>query len=250
VAQEIERLRARKVPGPIPHGNVQSSDARLTADAIQPERERPSVLIVGENASTRAGIRLALEPTVNCYEARTTAEAIAVAAVTFPTVCIVSAEGENEMRVVSELAAVVPYAQIIVLASTVGEEQLLAAVRAGAVGYLSANVDPLRLPYVVRGVMSGEAAIPRVLVTRLVNELRDRRQRRLLLLESTRSVDLTGREWQVLEQLRRNASTKEIAQTLSISEVTVRRHIGTLLNKLGVSDRKAAIALVEDWTFV
>jgi two-component system nitrate/nitrite response regulator NarL len=208
------------------------------------------VLVVGENASTRAGVRLALEPGVDCYEARTLAEAASVAAVTFPTVCLVSAEGKNEMEIVSELSALVPYAQIIVLTSEVREEQLLAAVRAGAVGYLSDDVDPLRLPFVVRGVMRGEAAIPRVLVTRLVNELRDRRQRRLLLLESRKAVDLTAREWEVLELLRRKASTKEIAHALSISDVTVRRHIGTLLNKLGVDDRKAAIALVENWTFV
>jgi DNA-binding NarL/FixJ family response regulator len=217
---------------------------------MRPERERPSVLVVGENAAARAGVRLALEPTVDCYEARTTSEAAAVAKVVFPTVCLVSAEGENELRIVSELAAIAPYAQIVVLTSEVGEAQLLAAVRAGAVGYLSDDVDPVRLPYVVRGVMRGEAAIPRVLVTRLVNELRDRRQRRLLLLESRRAVDLTAREWEVLEQLRRRASTKEIARSLSISEVTVRRHIGTLLNKLGVDNRKAAVALVEDWTFV
>jgi DNA-binding NarL/FixJ family response regulator len=177
-------------------------------------------------------------------------EAAAVAKVVFPTVCLVSAEGENELRIVSELAAIAPYAQIVVLTSEVGEAQLLAAVRAGAVGYLSDDVDPVRLPFVVRGVMRGEAAIPRVLVTRLVNELRDRRQRRLLLLESRRAVDLTAREWEVLEQLRRRASTKEIARSLSISEVTVRRHIGTLLNKLGVDNRKEAVALVEDWTFV
>jgi DNA-binding NarL/FixJ family response regulator len=223
----------------------------VTVQAVQPpQRERPCVLVVGENASTRAGVRLALEPTADCYEARTMVEASAVAAVTFPTVCMVSAEGKNAMEIVSELAAIVPYAQIVVLTSEVREDQLMAAVRAGAVGYLSDDVDPGRLPFVVRGVMRGEAAIPRVLVTRLVNELRDRRQRRLLLLASRRAVDLTAREWEVLEQLRRHASTKEIAHTLSISEVTVRRHIGTLLNKLGVSDRKAAVALVKDWTFV
>jgi DNA-binding NarL/FixJ family response regulator len=222
----------------------------VTAAAIRLVRERPSVLIIGENASTRAGVRLALEPTTDCYEARTIAEAASVASATFPIVCLVSAEGKNEAELVSELSAIVPYAQIVVLTSEVREDQLLAAVRAGAVGYLSDDVDPVRLPFVVRGVMRGEAAIPRVLVTRLVNELRDRRHRRLLLLESRKSVDLTAREWEVLEQLRRRASTKDIARTLSISEVTVRRHIGTLLNKLGVEDRKAAIALVEDWTFV
>ena len=221
-----------------------------TQAAKTPQRERPCVLVVGENASTRAGVRLALEPSVDCYEARTMVEAAAVAAVVFPTVCLVSAEGKNEMEIVAELSEIAPYAQIVVLTSEVREDQLLAAVRAGAVGYLSDSVDPVRLPFVIRGVMRGEAAIPRVLVTRLVNELRDRRQRRLLLLESRKAVDLTAREWEVLEQLRRHATTKEIALSLSISEVTVRRHIGTLLNKLGVRDRKAAIALVEDWTFV
>src|SRR5205823_224953 len=117
-------------------------------------------------------------------------------------------------------------------------------VQAGAIGYLSDDTDPDRLPYVVRGVMRGEAAIPRVLVSSLVDELRERRRRRAVLLKSRESVELTTREWEVLEELRRRASTKEIAETLSISEVTVRRHIGTLLHKLGVSDRKAAIALV------
>jgi two-component system nitrate/nitrite response regulator NarL len=222
----------------------------MTAQAVPPPLDRPSVLVVAESAATRAGVRLALESTVDCYEARTPAEAAVVAAATFPTVCLVSADGKNEMQVVSELSAIVPYAQIVVLADEIREEQLLAAVRAGAVGYLSADVDPLRLPYVVRGVMRGEAAIPRVLVTRLVNELRERRQRRLLLLESRRAVDLTGREWEVLEQLRQGSSTKQIARVLAISEVTVRRHIGTLLNKLGVEDRQAAIALVQDWSFV
>jgi DNA-binding NarL/FixJ family response regulator len=83
-----------------------------------------------------------------------------------------------------------------------------------------------------------------------VGELRERRQRRVILLESRDAIDLTEREWEVLEELRRRATTKEIANTLSISEVTVRRHIGTLVHKLGVSDRKAAVALVDNWSFV
>jgi two-component system nitrate/nitrite response regulator NarL len=118
------------------------------------------------------------------------------------------------------------------------------------VGYLSEHLDPDRLPYVVRGVMRGEAAIPRVLVTKLVDELRERRRRRQVLLESRQAVSLTTREWEVLELLRQQATTKQIAKRLSISEVTVRRHIGTLLHKLEVRSRQEAVALVEDWDFV
>jgi DNA-binding NarL/FixJ family response regulator len=88
------------------------------------------------------------------------------------------------------------------------------------------------------------------MVARLVSELRERGKRRLLLLESRKAVELTEREWQVLEQLRRGAATREIAAKLAISEITVRRHVGALLKKLGVLDRKAAVALVDDWTFV
>jgi two-component system nitrate/nitrite response regulator NarL len=219
----------------------------VTAAPTLDPRDRPSVLVVGENASTRAGVRQALEPTSDIYEARTSAEAAKIAADAFPAVCLVAADANGEMRLVSEVSAAVPYAHIIVLAARVQEEQLLAAVRAGAVGYLSADVDPARLPFVVRGVMRGEAAIPRVLVARLVAELRERGKRRLLLLESRHAVDLTAREWEVLEQLGSRATTKEIAASLSISEVTVRRHVGALLKKLGVRDRSAAIELVDSW---
>jgi DNA-binding NarL/FixJ family response regulator len=175
---------------------------------------------------------------------------VALASVTHPTVCLVAAHGEDEMDVVSELSAALPYTHIIVLTPEVREDELLAAVRAGAVGYLSEQLDPGRLPHVVRGVIRGEAAIPRVLVTRLVDELRERRKRRQLLLKSRDAIDLTSREWEVLELLRQGGTTKVIAENLSISEVTVRRHIGTLLHKLDVQDRRAAIALVADWAFV
>jgi two-component system nitrate/nitrite response regulator NarL len=208
------------------------------------------VLILGANAATRAGIRFALEPSVDCYEARTPAEAVAVAVGARPTVVLVAADGNEEMSIVSQLSSALPYAHIVVLTHEPRDDQLLAAVRAGAVGYLSEHLDPDRLPFVVRGVMRGEAAIPRVLVARLVDELRERRKRRQVLLKSREAVDLTSREWEVLELLRQGGTTKELSASLGISEVTVRRHIGTLLRKLGVDNRQAAIALVENWTFV
>jgi DNA-binding NarL/FixJ family response regulator len=222
----------------------------MTAQASGSVTVRPCVLIVGANAATRAGIRLALEPAVDTYEAKTPAEALTMSLVSYPTVILVSADGNDGMSAVSHLSASFPFSHIVVLTPEVREDQLLSAVRAGAVGYLSENLDPGRLPHVVRGVMRGEAAIPRVLVTKLVDELRERRRRRQVLLESRDAVPLTTREWEVLELLRQRATTKQIAKRLSISEVTVRRHIGTLLHKLDVDSRQAAIQLVEDWDFV
>jgi DNA-binding NarL/FixJ family response regulator len=222
----------------------------MTAQAAPPVHLRPGVLIVGANAATRAGIRLALEPSVDTYEAQSPADALTIAMVAYPTVILVSTEGTDGMSSVSGLSASFPFSHIVVLTPEVNEDQLLNAVRAGAVGYLSENLDPDRLPHVVRGVIRGEAAIPRALVTKLVDELRERRRRRQVLLESRDAVSLTTREWEVLELLRQRATTKQIAKRLSISEVTVRRHIGTLLHKLDVDSRQAAVDLVEDWNFV
>src|SRR5881398_1000429 len=163
----------------------------MTAQATPPVAVRPAVLIVGANAATRAGIRLALEPSVDTYEAKSAVEALTIAMVSYPTVILVSSDGSDGMGVVSRLSASFPFSHIVVLTPEVRDDQLLSAVRAGAVGYLSENLDPDRLPHVVRGVMRGEAAIPRVLVSRLVDELRERRKRRQLLLESRDAVSLT-----------------------------------------------------------
>jgi DNA-binding NarL/FixJ family response regulator len=212
---------------------------------IEVDERRPTVLVVGKDDWKRAGVRVALRSTANCVEARTATEAAEVATRVMPEVCLVSADDESGMTLVSHVADAVPSARVIVLASSPREDQLLDAVRAGAVGYLSDEVDPARLPHVVRGVLHGEAAIPRTFVTRILDELRERRRRRLQLQGAAGPIELTVREWQVLDELRRGATTKEIARQLEISDVTVRRHIGALIKKLGVPNRKAALALVE-----
>jgi DNA-binding NarL/FixJ family response regulator len=193
---------------------------------------------------------VALRSTANCIEARSASEAAEIASRVSPEVCFVNADEESGMALVSNVADAVPSARVVVLAARPREDQLLDAVRAGAVGYLSDEVDPERLPYVVRGVLHGEAAIPRTLVTRILDELRERRRRRLQLRGASGPIELTVREWQVLDELRRGATTKEIARQLEISDVTVRRHIGALIKKLGVANRKAALALVESTTLV
>jgi DNA-binding NarL/FixJ family response regulator len=95
-------------------------------------------------------------------------------------------------------------------------------------------------------VLSGEAALPRELVARVIEEFRGRGRRRRLPVLRRLDVDLTDREWDVLELLREELPTREIARRLQISEVTVRRHVGTVLKKLQVSDRAAAIRLLDD----
>src|SRR5206468_6425790 len=117
-------------------------------------------------------------------------------------------------------------------------------VRAGAVGYLLKDMDPERLRFALLGVTQGEAALPRVLVTRLMLEFRVREGRRRLLAAGGHQAELTRREWDVLTLLAEGASTREIAASLNVSAVTVRRHVSGVLGKLGVSSREAAVELL------
>jgi len=82
-------------------------------------------------------------------------------------------------------------------------------------------------------------ALPRRYTGHLLEALRGRDVRRALVAARTNTT-LSEREWEVLQMLAGEASTAEMAQALGISEVTVRRHVGSLLAKLGVPDRASA----------
>ena len=86
-------------------------------------------------------------------------------------------------------------------------------------------------------------ALPRRHSERLLNELRHRTARRSTVTARA-TAPLTDREWEVLELLAEGCTTGEMARRLRISEVTVRRHVSTLVAKLGVRDRAGAAELV------
>lgn len=121
----------------------------------------------------------------------------------------------------------------------------MAAMRGGAAGYLPESLDLERLPFVVRGALQGEPAVPRRFVARLLAELQTQTPaRRTLVRVGEDRVPLTIRESEVVELLRRGASTAEIASELGIAAVTVRRHIGSIEQKLGVTNRAAVMRLL------
>jgi DNA-binding NarL/FixJ family response regulator len=94
-------------------------------------------------------------------------------------------------------------------------------------------------------VLAGEAAIPRRLTARLVEEVRTQGRRRRIALAPGLRPELTSREWEVIELVRRGLSTDEAATRLYVSPVTVRRHISSVVRKLGVRDRDAALQLID-----
>jgi DNA-binding NarL/FixJ family response regulator len=215
-------------------------------NAIAPAK-RTHVLIAAERLPTRVGLRLALEPEARCTEAADAESAVDAAIRERPDVCLLGLDSSGQgLRTANEIAARVPTAAVILLTNRLDEEEFMAAVRAGASGYLTNSLDPSRLLPVVQGALRGEPAVPRKFVSRLLDELRTRERRRSVVLEGRGRVVLTTREWDAVELLLRGATTAEIAEELGVAPVTVRRHLGSVEQKLGVTTRAEVIELLSD----
>jgi DNA-binding NarL/FixJ family response regulator len=120
------------------------------------------------------------------------------------------------------------------------DEELFAALRVGARGFLLKDTNPDRLPYALAGVVKGEAALPRTLMARVIEEFRLRERSRVPLM-GPNGQTASQREWEMLALMAEGLSTREIAERVEISEVTVRRHVSAVVRKLGVTDRAAAV---------
>lgn len=133
---------------------------------------------------------------------------------------------------------VLPETKIVFLTVFEEDENLFAAVRAGAKGYLLKNMRPAKLVAALRSVYQGESALSRTMTLRLMEELSRTK-------ESGRTGDatltkLTNRELEVLNEIASGATNQEISQHLYLSENTVKHHIHSILDKLNVSDRREA----------
>jgi two-component system nitrate/nitrite response regulator NarL len=144
----------------------------------------------------------------------------------------------------ARITAALPETAVVMLTVSRQDEDLFDALRAGASGYLLKGMDEAALGDALHGVLKGEAPLPASLVARLVEEFRDREHRRVAVPQGS-TARLTGREWDVLELMRTGASTADISSRLFISQTTVRSHVSTILKKLGVPDREAAVKMLE-----
>jgi DNA-binding NarL/FixJ family response regulator len=206
------------------------------------------VLVADDHPPARAGVTAALERGgfVVCATAADARSAIEAARRERPDVCLLDVHMPGEgIHAAETIARELPETAVVMLTVSRTDADLLNALRAGASGYLLKDIDPERLPLALRGVLSGEAALPRRLVAVLIEEFRERKRRRRIPLVGRRSVELTDREWEVLESMRLGWTTEQIAEHFFISPVTVRTHIASILRKLQVSDREAAIALLD-----
>jgi DNA-binding NarL/FixJ family response regulator len=209
------------------------------------ELDHPSVLIADDDIPHRRAVREALEEHgfVVAGEASDAAAAIGAATRLRPDICLIEIELPLEgLSAIGRLANASPHTMIVVLSRSDHPEDVVTAFTRGASGYLLKGISGERLASTLRGAYHGEPPLSRSLVPYLVDEIRRGSVRRLMLPGG--SVTLTPREWEVGELLSKGQSTTEIAETLGVSPITVRRHIGLLLNKLGAKDREEAIGLL------
>jgi DNA-binding NarL/FixJ family response regulator len=206
------------------------------------------IVLADDHAPTRAGVRTALEAGGFSIvaEASNAAEAVDGALRERPEVCLLDVFMPGEgIEAAREIKAALPRTRIVMLTVSTDDADLFEALRAGAEGYLLKTIAPDRLPHALHGVLKGEAALPRSLAARLIDEFRSRpRRRRLTRLDGAGAevgVELTDREHEVLELMLEELSTVEIAQRLSIADVTVRRHVSAIVKKAGASDRRGAM---------
>ena len=209
------------------------------------ELGNPSVLIADDDALQRRAVREALEARgfIVVGEASDAAAAIGAATRLRPDICLIEIELPLEgLSSIGRIAKASPHTMIVVLSRSDQPEDVVTAFTRGASGYLLKGISGERLASTLRAAYQGEPPLSRSLVPYLVDEIRRGSSRRLALPDGP--VTLTPREWEVGELLREGRSTTEIAETLGVSPITVRRHVGLLVNKLGAKNRQEAVGLL------
>jgi DNA-binding NarL/FixJ family response regulator len=205
---------------------------------------QPRVLIVDDHPLTRDALATLLAG--NDFDvvgqASDGQEAIDVAAKLRPQLVLLdlSMPGLDGLSALPGLRAAVPDAEVIVLTASGTEDNLLAAIRAGAAGYLLKSEPPDKIVAFLRGVVRGEAALSGEVARSLLDQVREGGYRNGGVPDDIAGA-LSAREVEVLLLLDEHLGTDDIAKRLFISEHTVRSHVKSLLHKLNVSSRREAL---------
>jgi DNA-binding NarL/FixJ family response regulator len=198
-----------------------------------------SVLIVDDHPVVRRGLRVLLEVQDGIEvagEAGDGAEALELAAEHAPDVILLDLKlpGLDGIAVLGELKARGSAARVLVLTSVTEPASASLAVRSGAAGVVYKDVDPDALVRAIRSVHDGHLLLASEAAGPLVRSASS----------ATGGIEaLTVREREVLSELAKGRSNREIARALNVSEKTVKAHVSSVLAKLGVQDRTQAALL-------
>lgn len=202
------------------------------------------ILIADDHLIIRQGLRLILETESDFElvgEAGDGAEALDLCKKLKPDVVLMDLRMPNMdgMTAIEILHKDQPQIAVVILTTFNEDELMLRGLQAGAHGYLLKDTDRSTLFATIRAAARGETLLKPDIMARVLSKVNSSTKGS----RSSESINLTEREQEVLESIARGERSKEIAAHLGISERTVKAHLASIYNKLGVDSRAAAVAV-------
>ena len=227
------------------HTSRATESSAVAEGAPMPDdNERIRILLVDDHQVVRRGLRgfLELLPDIEVVgEAEDGEQGVALADRLLPDVILMDLlmPKMDGLTAIATIKQAHPEIEIVAVTSFIEEEKVTAALEAGASGYLLKDADAEEVANAVRAAHAGEVSLDPAVARLLAQRMRSRRVEEPV-------EPLTQREKEVLAQLGKGASNKEIAYELSITERTARTHVSNILGKLGLASRtQAALYAVE-----
>jgi DNA-binding NarL/FixJ family response regulator len=206
--------------------------------------DRIRVMLADDHALFRKGVASLLSacPDIEVVgEAENGAEAVARVAELMPDLILMDIQMPelNGLEATRRIKAEHPYVKIVMLTIAEEDRSLFDAIKAGAQGYLLKKMEPEEFLSMLRGISRGEAPISRNMASKILGEFgRHMKERH----PEDPTARLTPREHEVLQILTQGGTNKEIANTLCVSENTVKNHLKNILEKLHLQNRVQAVA--------
>jgi NarL family two-component system response regulator YdfI len=198
------------------------------------------VLIVDDHLVVREGLHTILEVSGDIEpvgEAANGAEAVRLVGELSPDVVLMDLRmpGMDGIEAIQQIKARYPAVEIVILTTYDDDEYIVQGLRAGARGYLLKDTGRQALFETIRAAARGESLLPSAVVDKVVAHLGPPRP--------VAAGSLSEREQEVLALLAEGASNKEVSLRLQITERTVKAHVTSIFNKLGVNSRTEAVAV-------
>lgn len=198
-----------------------------------------TILVADDHAIVREGLRALLdtEPGMQLLdEAQDGVEAMLKARAQQPDVILLDMvmPRQDGLETIKQIKAEQPDARILVLTSFAEDEKVFPAIKAGALGYILKDSSPGQLLQAIRDVYRGEASLHPTIARKLIMELSQ------ASAEPLTEEPLTEREVDVLKHVAQGLSNQQIAESLVLSERTVRTHVSHILEKLHLANRTQA----------
>ena len=222
-------------------GTHTDSRTRAQENAVAASTGKISVLIADDHPMVRQGLRvfLELQPDIEVVgEAADGAQAAQLAGELRPDVVLLDLvmPGTDGVTAIELMAEAAVESKVLIVTSFGEYRTVVPAIRAGARGYVSKEVEPSALAAAIRAVAAGHVLLGPEVAAALLSA--DASQ--TTAQGGGADPQLTAREREVLDLIARGRSNREIARALTVSEKTVKTHVSSVLMKLGVADRTQA----------